>query len=358
MADLLVASGPTNSGPSLFFTALEGKPEKIAAKTSRVFLGVQLDCAECHDHPFDHWKQRDFWSFAAYFAQLSVNGMRNNLELAVADLDAGDVKLPGTEEVIPPGPLVATGQSGLNSGSRRQQLTLWLTAPENPYLARAAVNRCWSLLFGRGLIEPIDDMRSIEMASHPELLRELSQHFAATNYNLRELLRTLVSTRAYQRGSLPVDSRPREATETVSYASMPIKPLTSTQLANCLQQVARDITGTQGRAQASLVAAQLGKLRGDHSAATLGIVQALVTLHSRQLDKVHQDGSSRLLQALSAPHLNDEKRIEWMFLSTLCRKPSAEEVDALGKVAKDESTTWQADLLWALINSTEFAMTP
>ncbi len=87
-------------------------------------------------------------------------------------------------------------------------------------------------------------------------------------------------------------------------------------------------------------------------------MQALVTLHSRQLDKVHQDGSSRLLQALSAPHLNDEKRIEWMFLSTLCRKPSAEEVDALGKVAKDESTTWQADLLWALINSTEFAMTP
>ncbi len=242
VADLLVASGPTNSGPSLFFHwALEGKPEKIAAKTSRVFLGVQLDCAECHDHPFDHWKQRDFWSFAAYFAQLSVNGMRNNLELAVADLDAGDVKLPGTEEVIPPGPLVATGQSGLNSGSRRQQLTLWLTAPENPYLARAAVNRCWSLLFGRGLIEPIDDMRSIEMASHPELLRELSQHFAATNYNLRETVEdigkhTRLSTwlsasrfapaRSHRDGQLCFDA---------------IKPLTSTQLANCLQQVARDI---------------------------------------------------------------------------------------------------------------------
>lgn len=358
VADLLVASGPTSSGPSYFFTALEGKPEKIAAKTSRVFLGVQLDCAECHDHPFDHWKQRDFWGFAAYFAQVSADGMRGPMDSQVTDRDEGEVKLPNSEEMIAPQPLVSTGQSGLTSGSRRQQLTLWLTAPENPYLARAAVNRCWSLLFGRGLIEPIDDMRSIDMASHPELLSELSQHFAASNYNLRGLIQTLVNTQAYQRQSLPAGAQPNGTSEPDSYAAMPIKPLTSTQLANCLQQVARDITGTQGRAQANQVAAQLGKLRGDHSAATLGIVQALVTLHSRQLDNVHQDGTSRLLQALAAPHLNDEKRIEWMFLSTLCRKPTGDEIEAILKISKDDTTSWQADLLWALVNSTEFAMTP
>ena len=358
VADLLVASGPTGSGPALFFTALEGKPEKIAAKTSRVFMGVQLDCAECHDHPFDHWKQRDFWGFAAYFAQLSAEGMRGPNLSEVTDRNEGEVKLPNSEEIIAPQPLVSTGQSGLTSGSRRQQLTLWLTAPENPYLARAAVNRCWSLVFGRGLIEPIDDMRSIDIASHPELLRELSQHFASTGYNLRELLRTLVSTQAYQRSSLPVGRPTRETNPTGSYVAMPIKPLTNGQLANCLQQVARDITGTQGRVQAATVAAQLGKLRGDHSAATLGIVQALVTLHSKQLDNVHQDGSSRLLQALAAPHLNDEKRIEWMFLSTVCRKPTAAETAAILNVSKDDTATWQADLLWALINSTEFAMTP
>lgn len=358
VADLLVASGSTSNGPSLFFTALEGKPEKIAAKTSRVFMGVQLDCAECHDHPFDHWKQRDFWGFAAYFAQLSTDNMRGPIQGQVMDRNEGEVKLPGSEETISPQPLVTTGQSGLASGSRRQQLTLWLTAPENPYLARAAVNRCWSLLFGRGLIEPIDDMRSIEMATHPELLRDLSQHFASSNYNLRELLRALVSTQAYGRRSLPSDSTERETTETGNYAAMPIKPLTSTQLANCLQQVARDITGEQGRAQAVGVAAQLGKLRGDHSAATLGIVQALVTLHSRQLNNVHRDGTSRLLQALSAPHLNNEKRVEWMFVSTLCRKPTQEETDAILDIHRDSSTSWQADLLWALVNSTEFAMTP
>ena len=358
VADLLVASGPTNAGPGLFFTALEGKPEKIAAKTSRVFMGVQLDCAECHDHPFDHWKQRDFWGLAAYFAQLSADGMRGPNLAEVTDRTDGEVKLPNSEEIVAPQPLVSTGQSGLASGSRRQQLTLWLTAPENPYLARAAVNRCWSLVFGRGLIEPIDDMRSIDMASHPELLRELSQHFAANGYNVRELLRMLVSSQAYQRCSMPVVSPAQDAIETRSYAAMPIKPLTSIQLANSLQQVARDITGAQGSAQAAAVAAQLGKLRGDNSAATLGIVQALVTLHSRQLNNVHQEGTSRLLQALAAPHLNDDKRIEWMFLSTLCRKPSAAETAAILNVSKDDTASWQADLLWALVNSTEFAMTP
>lgn len=371
VADLLVASGSADSGAGSFFLALEGKPEKIAAKTARVFLGVQLDCAECHDHPFDHWKQRDFWGFAAYFARLSADPMRTpGRAPEVAELDEGEVKLPNTEEVIAPQPLVSTGLSGLESGTRRQRLTLWLTARENPYLARAAVNRCWSILFGRGLIEPIDDMRAIEAASHPELLQMLAQEFAASGFDLRELLRAIAHTRAYQRVSGPIDP---SVTEAASYAAMPVKPLTSKQLAACLQQVARDVTGETARAQTDFLAQQLGKLRGDASQATLGIVQALLTLHSDQLGKVHAPDRSRLLQAITAPHLTDEERIKWLFLSTLCRPPKPEEIDqilqlrnekeadASAEKATDTSATvptWQADLLWALVNSTEFAMTP
>ena len=379
VADLLVASGSARTGAGSFFISLEGKPEKIAAKTARVFLGVQLDCAECHDHPFDHWKQRDFWGFAAYFAQLSADGMRSpggNLE--VIDRPEGEVKLPNTEEVIPPQPLVATGLSGLDSGTRRQQLTLWLTARENPYLARAAVNRCWSILFGRGLIEPIDDMRAVEMASHPELLQELAREFAASHFDLRQLLRTLTNTRAYQRASRSLIEEPVDNALASSYASMPVKPLTALQLAACLQQVARDVTGEQSQTQADMLAQHLGKLRGDSSVATLGIVQALVTLHSDELAKVHREDQSRLLLALTAPHLTAEKRIEWLFLSTLCRPPRSDELAALLAMqpktlessldasspqgSDTQSATsapdWQGDLLWALINSTEFAMTP
>jgi hypothetical protein len=386
VADLLVTAGSGNTGPGAFYISLEGKPEKLAAKTARVFMGIQLDCAECHDHPFDHWKQRDFWGLAAYFARLSLGGMQNQGGMVeIVDSPTGEVRLPTTQDVVAPQPLVATGLSGLTSGTRRQQLALWLTARENPYLARAVVNRCWSHLFGRGLVEPIDDMRASQLASHPELLDELAQSFVASEFDLRGLLRALVNSRAYQRSTasaLPVPGS--QSTETDNYATMPHKPLTAWQMATCLQQVAREISGEPAQARIQALAQQLGKLRGDNSRATLGVVQALVTMHSDQLNPVYNPADSRLLQALSAPHLDHEQRIYWLFLSTLCRPPRADELAALrqlepgtqdvtddgaesSKTAVTEPNrtepaailaTWQSDLLWALVNSTEFAMTP
>jgi hypothetical protein len=227
---------------------------------------------------------------------------------------------------------------------------------------------------GRGLIEPIDDMRSVEAASHPELLAYLAHEFAGSGFDLRHLLRAIANTRAYQRVTGSGDASQADA---ASYAYMPVKPLTSTQLATCLQQVARDVAGDVGdgarQLPSDLLAQRLGKLRGDSSQATLGIVQALITLHSNQLAKVHEQNQSRLLQALTAPHLADEERIKWLFLSTLCRLPRTEEVEEIMRLRADDVTSapaepaaepaasapaWQADLLWALINSTEFAMTP
>ena len=377
VSDLLVSTGAIENSPTAFFVALESKPEKIAAKTARVFLGIQLDCAECHNHPFDDWKQKDFWGFAAYFSQLSTNNQPNmNPSVSVADVAVGDVKLPGTEEIIAPKPLVDTELQGLDTGTRRQKLTLWLTARENPFLARAAVNRAWAMLFGRGLIEPIDDMRSIEIASHPEVLRELSEYFADSGYDLRGLLAMLASTEAYNRATVHASGQPPEA----SYATMTCKPMTSTQLAASISQVARQMARENDPQAQQALMTQLGKLRGEASHATLGIVQALVTLHGTAFDAVSRDSSSRLLQALNAPHMNDTKRLQWLFLSTLNRNPTQPEEAAFSKVihealasasnpgaATPESiekpgtqppATWQSDLLWALINSTEFAMTP
>jgi hypothetical protein len=373
VADLLVATGPAQNGPTIFFVSLEGKPEKIAAKTARVFLGLQLDCAECHDHPFDDWSQRDFWGFAAYFGQLSINADGPMLGTGeVTDTDQGEVTLPGTEQVVPPSPLVMTGLSELGTGTRRQQLALWLTARENPYVARAAVNRVWSLLFGRGLIEPVDDMRKLELASHPQLLSELSDYFASTGYDLQELLRMLARTDAYGRGTVHESGQPPEA----SYAVMATKPLTETQMANSLEQIARQIAGADNAALQTGLARQLGKLRGDGSEAKLGIVSALVALHGDVFDQISRDGQSRLLKALEAPYLDQAKQLRWLYLSTLAREPSVAEMRAFSELLSGSSEVsqaggesnseekspssaeWQSDLLWALINSTEFAMTP
>ncbi len=381
VADLLVANGSVNDGPAAFFVSLEGKPEKIAAKTSRVFLGLQLDCAECHDHPFDRWKQREFWGFAAYFAQVTTQPSRINPGNAeISDVQSGEVRLPNSEEIISPAALVNTGFSSLQSGTRRQQLTLWLTARENPYLARAAVNRVWALMFGRGLIEPIDDMRNLEMATHPQLLVELSDYFTGSGFDLRLLIDTLARTQAYHRST----DHPQGVAPEDSYATMKVKPLSAIQLATCLSQVARNHGTTQGSALAAQLAADLGRLRGEGSEATLGIVQALVTMHSNVMSQVWTEIQSRLLQAVSAPHIQPQQQIQWIFLATLNRLPTEQELKSLSKFASksandhpskkatepptDQSdqlaeqskpiATWQADLLWALINSTEFAMTP
>lgn len=367
IADLLVSAGPARTGPNIFFTALEGKPEKIAAKTARTFMGIQLDCAECHDHPFDDWSQKDFWGFAAYFAQLSVDeAMMGNGN--VHDVAEGEVTLPGTEEIIAPRPLVQTGYSGIASGTRRQRLTLWLTAPENPFLARAAVNRVWSLLFGRGLIEPIDDMRDIQLASHPELLQELASYFARSGYDLRNLITVLAKTEAYQRATLHDSGNPPQN----SYAVMSAKPLTQRQLVNSLTHVARQLATGESDAVAAGLARQLGRLRGDASEAQLGIVSALVALHGEAFDQASRENSSQLLLALTAPHMDSHKQVRWLFLATLGRNPTPAEQAAFSdfvsqpaisqsgttEQAESPATAWQSDLLWALINSTEFAMTP
>ena len=163
--DILLAEGRVaESGPLLFYAALKLNPEELAARTSRAFLGMRMECAQCHDHFFDDISQHDFWSFAAFFARISRP--RGKMEmtspvLAVRDNQQGDVTIPETDEVVPPRlPLSAVEVQDTPDGpSRREQLVDWLTAQNNGHFARATVNRVWAHLFGRGLVEPVDDMR-------------------------------------------------------------------------------------------------------------------------------------------------------------------------------------------------------
>ncbi len=397
VADMLVSSGSANSGPTSFFVALERKPEKIATQTARVFMGVQLDCAQCHDHPFDQWKQRDFWGFAAYFAQISRSEEMAMQNADVIDQDSGEVTIPNTEEVVSPKPLVETNRTSGNRGTRRQQLTLWLTTKDNPFLARATVNRVWALLMGRGLVEPIDDMRADHPASHPELMNELAAYFTDTDYDLRKLFLAITGTRAYSRSTRHASGQSPED----SYAVMITKPLTERQLANSVAEIARQL-GDQSQAMQQQLIRQLGKLRGEASQSKLGIVNALVTLHGDLVNQASSEQSSRLLKALQAPHLDRRGQIRWLYLTVLARPPMQTEeqmlstlvsessdngksngvelppADATVEIAADatdkdqskaaasskktssnsQDLSWQSDLLWALLNSSEFAMTP
>ena len=133
VADLLVATGGDEAGPALFYTTLGVKPEELGTTTSRIFLGIRLDCAQCHDHPFDRWTQEDFWGYAAFFAQVQQR-TTNAAAMRLVDVDYGDVRMPDTDTVVPTRYPGGDARRAAERGTRRQQLAIWMVSRENQYL--------------------------------------------------------------------------------------------------------------------------------------------------------------------------------------------------------------------------------
>jgi hypothetical protein len=375
---LLLAEGRVSeSGPLLFYASLKLNPEEIAAKTSRVFLGTRMECAQCHDHPFDERiGQKDFWGFAAHFAQISRPQGKMEMTspvLRVADNDFGEVMLPDSEDVIPPH-LPHAEIAGVDSKatqdptgmerSRRQQLVDWLTTKNNDAFSRAAVNRVWQQVFGRGLVEPVDDMRPDNKPVSPEVLDLLTRDFAASGFDLRRLLRALVLTDAYQLSSGTATDDPAQA---LCFARMNLKNFTADQLYDCIAvaTLSDASTGQEGAlartANGSRQAfiEQFRTAPGDRTDYQAGVPQALTLMHGTVVHGATDLQTSGLLKSLNAPFFGDEQRLNILFLATLCREPEAAEreklLDYLGE-AKDanERLGVLGDVLWALLNSAEF----
>ncbi len=255
VAEFISSNGDQATGPALFYRSLETNPAKLAAATSRIFLGLQIQCAECHDHPFDAWTQRDFWGYAAFFAQLEpITSMRGG-PYRLVDLSEGEVTLPETDDVVAPhypaGPISEVD----HRGTRRRQLAIWMASADNPYLAPAAVNRVWQQMFGRGLVRPVDDLGPSHPPSHPELFAELADFFVKQQFDLRQLYRTFANTNAYQRTSLMTSDSSRDSADDGSsdhsYARMVVKRLTAEQLYDSLHRSLRLAYGDPGPADAA-----------------------------------------------------------------------------------------------------------
>jgi hypothetical protein len=372
--DLLLAEGRVSEpGPLLFYAALRLNPEELAARSSRAFLGVRMECAQCHDHPFDDAiSQHDFWSFAAFFARISRP--RGKMEmtspvLAVRDNQQGDVTIPDSDEVVRPRlPQTEVDLEDAADGpSRRKELADWLTSPNNGQFARATVNRVWSQLFGRGLVEPVDDMRPDNMPIAPEVLDALSRDFAASKFDLRRLLRAVVLTNAYQLSSRSEVDDPSRA---LYFAQMNVKSFTAEQLYDCIA------VATQRTALAGGPTSEGGLLRfGDMDRQSFlqqfrappgqatdyhaGIPQALTLMHGGLIHGATDLATSGILKSLTAPFFTDEARLDVLFLSTLSRYPEPAERELMLKAivaAKTDEEKQQAlgDVLWALLNSAEF----
>ena len=380
---LLLAEGRlSQSGPLLFYTALKLDAHQLAARTSRAFLGMRLECAQCHDHPFEPWSQEDFWSYAAFFAQISrPKGELESVSsvMRVRDIDRGDVMIPETDIVVAPrflGDEAAAEDADEPEGeaARRQRLADWLTGPQNPYFARATVNRVWGLLFGRGVVDPIDDFGIENPPISPELLDALASQLIDSDFDLKKVIRTIALSKAYRLSSSSGQVGEAEATvakRLETFAQMNVKTLTAEQLYDCIAvaTLLDQDTGSAGEytlarfgnSQRDEFLQRFAAPANNRAEYLAGIPQALMLMNGSLITGATGEGTSGLLKSLEAPFFTDRQRIDVLFMATLSRPAGPEEFDLVSDfvpadASQAERSAGLADLLWALINSAEFTL--
>ena len=368
VADLLTTTGSSNrGGAALFYTASGLKPEELAASTSRIFLGVQIHCAQCHNHPFDHWRQEDFWSYAAFFARVQQAPGMQPPEVQLVDATAGEVRLPDTDQVIAPKYLGADPPSEDADVNRRRQLAIWLVSRDNPYFARVAVNRVWALLFGHGLVHPVDEFGPQNPPSHPRLLDELAAYLIDSGYDLKELFRVLTNTAAYQRSSESLSEGEPPPPEL--FARMLVKTLSPEQLYDCLLRAARReeaapataLPGQPPMGDRQQFLARFNMATHDPTDFSAGIPQVLALMNGALTDAATDPLRSGILLAIDAPFFSDAERVEALFLAVLSRRPTDAEREQFmqyvqGQPDAGERRKALGDMLWAMLNSPEFIL--
>ena len=335
-------------------------PVRLAGRVTRAFLGLRLDCAQCHNHPFAEWKQTDFQGFSAFFGQTHV-GFRG-----VQDGDGEyQVEDPKTKEkkVIPPH--VPFGAKLLpEKGTRREKLAVWVTHAKNPYFARATVNRAWALLFGRPLVEPVDNLQSGQATS--PALSLLADDFANHDFDLRRLIRLIASTEVYRLDSA-VDHDVGE-TEERSWAVFPLTRLRPEQVAGSVLQAA-SVTTIDAESHILVRLARLGQQNefvqrygdtGEDEFDNRGgtIPQRLLLMNGKLVRERIQAGPMNATTRIAWIAPNDPKAVEVAYLAVLSRRPTPEEAAHFEKSLADKSLDRPQrleDLFWALINSTEFS---
>jgi hypothetical protein len=364
-------------------------PSEVMAEEVRVFLGRRLDCAQCHNHPYENWTQNQFWGLAAFFNRMFI--LSNNLadsiifdhpvheDLGTADVD-GSIKLlhPRTKVEVQPALLDGTVVAGADHVNPRQEFARWMTS--NPYFAEAAVNRVWSWFFNRGLVEPVDDFRSTNPPTHPELLDKLAQDFRDHGHDLRRLMRLIVTSRTYQLSSVPNETNKDDQ---INYSHTVPRPLDAEVLLDAISSVTGvpELFSTAVNANAdSAGQAPLGtrainlhqpdvyfsrfldlygrpnRLTVPERNAKASLGQALDMLAGPTYNEKLIAKGSRLSGMLGSPTA-DEKIIEEFYLAAFGRYPAREEIPDLVQLIAQQSSREEGlkDFIWALISSREFA---
>jgi hypothetical protein len=388
---LLTAVGDTDKdGATNFFLRYADSPTDLTGKVARTFLGVQVQCAQCHDHPTEKWKRDDFRRLAACFVRtvaqpIDPKGMApkrfavRDFPIAVAGLKkASDPDLRAIEEARP---AALDGTDFTGADDRRAAFADWLLRPQNPWFARAQVNRVWALLVGRGFVEPLDDFRDHNPAVAPAVLDLLARDFSQSGYDLKRLVRVIVGTRAYQLAAAP-PARGSAADAERLFARHPLLPLGPEELYASLAQathvepVFQKFAGANFEKQKMQLRNQVTFLfdvdeEADPTIEEVTVPQALLLLNGPLANAGASALPGTALSDLLAMPVSDEAKLEELYLRTLSRRPTRAELTRLvaflrapravvetRKGATPPSPLVQAyeDVFWAILNSSEFQM--
>ena len=365
--ELLTASGGTFKNPPANYYQNETDTIKTAENVAQVFMGIRIQCAQCHNHPFDRWTMNDYYSFAAFFSRIGRKGGEDPRETIVFAADGGEVNHPVDKRVMPP-KFLGGAQPDCKDEDRRAVLARWLVAPENPFFARNLVNIIWSHFMGRGIIEPVDDARASNPASNPELLAALAGHFTDQHFDFKQLVREICRSRAYHSASEPNDDN---AGDTRDFSHAPVRRLRAEVLNDVVSQVTETRDKFQGLprgahavqiadgAVSTYFLTTFGRASRETCAASEvktdpTLSQALQLLNGEVTHQKIQEGGlvARWLKEGKTP----AQIIENLYLRCFGRKPDAAETAKLSDSLKDEPQKEPAlnDVFWALLNSKEF----
>jgi len=386
--ELLTADGPLAEQPQGAFYEVVKRPGDRAATLSQVLLGVRIACAECHHHPHDRWSQTDYYGMTAYFAQLTQKPTPRGL--AVVARGNPETKHPRTGETVPayplgepmpvrpvvdataaaPKPPVVPVSLSKSNEDRRVELADWMTKGTNPWFARNIANRLWAHFLGRGLVEPVDDVRATNPPSNPELLDALSAHLVKNRYDIRELMRSIIASAAYQRATEPTANNERDEQ---NYSRALFKRMNAEVLLDAVCQttgVPEKFNGTPLGSRAI----QLWDSRAAHyflrifgrplratacsceRSAAPNVSQVLHLMNSPEIEQKLDHAGGRIKQLVDSI-TDDKKLVDEMYLTFYARYPNdAERQAAFDLLNRSGANRREAveDLAWSLLNTLEF----
>ena len=396
--ELVSARGSTYANPPANFYRALRDPVTRGEATAQLFLGVRLNCAQCHNHPFDRWTQDDYYGWADVFGRVQYKVLENRRrddndghefvgEQIVYEAREGGVKDPRTNAATKPRLLGEGSSSWADEQSRLDALAAWLTSDGNPLFARSQVNRIWAHLMGRGLVDPVDDFRATNPASHPELLDALAADFVAHGYDVRRIIRLIMTSQTYGLSSEPNDTN---ASDEINYSHSLPRRLTAEQLidvqhaaAGVVPEFAGYPPGTRAGQIPGVQAARQRRGRGGDGGGpmpsdlflavfgkpprllscdcersnetTLG--QAFHLISGPQISRLVGHAENRLTK-LIAEGKSDTHIVEELYWSALTRPPTAAELEAMTRHVADSKDRRKGleDVLWALLNAKEFVL--